>query len=135
MNTKIIIAATVAALSLATTAFAGEGQTRDQLIPPTPLIGAASETYGFGATVPGVQTGSQQYQGYTPGQVSVGFNNATLPENGQNGAVQTANSLPRGFEDGTPTYMEAQSVNHWFAMQAQHRFAQRQALLAAARRG
>ena len=133
MNTKIVIAVTVAALSLATTAFAGEGQTRDQLIPPTPSYGAASPTYGFGASVPGVQTGSQQYQAYNPGQPMVAFNNATLPENGQNGPVQTANSLPRGFEDGTPTYMEAQSVNRWFAQQAEHRFAQQQRLLAATR--
>ena len=40
MNTKIIIAVTVAALSLATTAFAGEGQTRAQLVSPTPAYGA-----------------------------------------------------------------------------------------------
>ena len=125
MNTKIIIAVTVAALSLATTAFAGEGQTRDQLVSPTPAYGAYAPSYGAGASLPGVQTGSEQYQGYTPGQPVIAFNNATLPANGQNGPVQTANSLPRGFEDGTPTYMEAQSVNRWFAMQAQHHFAQR----------
>ncbi len=36
-----------------------------------------------------------------------------LPTNGSEGVVQTANSLPRGFEEGTVTYAQAQSVNRW----------------------
>ena len=87
MNTKIAIALSVAALSLATTAFAAEG---------------------------------------TPASVQpvAAFDNSTLPENGQNGPVESANSLPRGFENGTAAYMTAQSVNRWYAQQAEHRFAQ-----------
>ncbi len=89
MNTKLAIALSVAALSLATTAFAGEGHGAPAL----------SQTHAI-------------------------FDNTTLPENGQNGPVQTANSLPRGFENGTAAYMTAQSVNRWYAQQADHRFAE-----------
>ncbi len=78
MNTKLAIALSVAALSLATTAFAGEGHGAPAL----------SQTHAI-------------------------FDNTTLPENGQNGPVQTANSLPRGFEQGTVTYAQAMSVRNW----------------------
>ncbi len=117
MNTKIIIAATVAALSLATTAFAQEGG-RDTNVP----------SYNFSAAAPLRDTGSQ---GYEPGndRVHAVFDNTTLPAVGSQGAVQTANSLPKGFEDGTVTFMQAQSVDRWFAQQADHRFALRHAAL------
>ena len=36
-----------------------------------------------------------------------------LPTNGSQAAVQTANSLPSGFEEGTVTFAQAQSVNGW----------------------
>ena len=123
MNTKIIIAATVAALSLATTAFAGEGQG-----------GYQATTDSFSAATPSVQTGAQQYPSDGT-QVIARFDNTTLPENGQNGAVQTANSLPRGFENGTLAFTQAQSINRWFAQQAEHRFAQQQQTVAAHSRG
>ena len=119
MNTKIIIAATVAALSLATTAFAAEGEGRGQQFP----------SYAFADSTPLSNTGSSQYQGYTDNQPAVSFNNATLPQRGQNGSLETANSLPRGFENGTVTYTQAQAVNQWFAQQADHRFALQQAAL------
>ena len=106
MNTKILIAATVAAMSLATTAFAeGEGAGN-----PFPY-----QKPGINA----VTSPSAANNG-----VTASFDNTTLPENGSEGPVQTANSLPRGFENGTVAYMEAQSVNRWFAQQADHRFAQ-----------
>ena len=99
MNTKIIIAATVAAMSLATTAFAaGEGRGG-----PTP---AAQTTY-----------------------YAAGLNNATLPEDGQNGAVESPNSVPKGAMVGTEAYRYAQSVDRYFAQQADHRFAQTHRLL------
>ena len=95
MNTKLIIAATVAAFSLATSAFAGEG---------------AGDPFPYRAA-----------------PLVTNFDNATLPENGQNGPVQSANSLPRGAMEGTVAYTQAQSVNHWYAQQADHRFAQQAA--------
>ena len=119
MNTKIIIAATVAALSLATTAFAQEGG-RDNNVP--------SYNYSFSAAAPSRDTGSQ---GYEPGndRVHAVFDNTTLPAVGSEGAVQTANSLPKGFENGTVAFTQAQSVDRWFAQQADHRFALRHAAL------
>ena len=36
-----------------------------------------------------------------------------LPANGSEGAVQTANSLPVGAEEGTVAYAQAQSVQRW----------------------
>ena len=115
MNTKIIIAATVAALSLATTAFAQEGG-QDR----------TSVTYGVSAAPPASDTGSQAYQAGNGGVRAV-FDNTALPALGAQATVQTANSLPKGFEDGTVDYTQAQSVNRWFAQQAEHRFAQQQA--------
>ena len=107
MNTKILIAATVAAMSLATTAFAGGEGAGDPFPYHTPGITSSG----------GVDSPANR-------GVTAAFDNTTLPENGAEGAVQTANSLPRGFENGTVAYMEAQSVNRWYAQQAEHRFAQ-----------
>ena len=115
MNTKIIIAATVAALSLATTAFAGEGGNG-----PFPSAGAVS-TYSAGQVA---DTGSEQYPAANPRFNLTGLNNATLPENGQNGAVESPSSLPRGAMDGTPGMRYAQSVDRYFAQQGDRRFAQ-----------
>lgn len=38
-----------------------------------------------------------------------------LPTDGTESAVQTANSLPRGFEAGTVAYAQAESVQRWAA--------------------
>ena len=120
MNTKIMIAATVAALSLATTAFAGEGGRNDLAQFTSPQAQLATN---------GVQrdTGDQQYPAPNP---AYSFSESSIPsvfENGQNRPVQTANSLPRGFENGTPEYMEAQSLNRWYAQQAGRSYARAQA--------
>ena len=40
-------------------------------------------------------------------------NDQVLPAVGNEQPVQTANSLPRGFEAGTVTYAQAQSVDRW----------------------
>ena len=96
MNIKIIIAVTIAGLSLATTAFAQ------------------------GESTPGVAGGVYSRT------IAGGLDNTTLPENGSEGAVQSPNSLPPGFYDGTPQARYAQSTNQWFAQQAAHRFAQSQ---------
>ena len=94
MTSKLMIAATVGMLSLATTAFAGQN----------------SADQGSGGAA------------YT-----VGFDNTTLPENGSQGAVQSPNSLPPGFETGTVAELHAQSVDRWFASQAvRHHYAQAQ---------
>ena len=117
MHTKIMIAATVAALSLATTAFAAEGGRGD--VAPFPAAPAQTGT-SFGSAP---DVGNQAYPTPNP---AFSFAQTSMPsvfENGQNRPVQTANSLPAGFENGTPEYMEAQSLNRWYAQQAQRYYA------------
>ena len=118
MNTKLIIIATVAVLSLSTTAFAeGEGNGD-----PFPFRAQPQTAYVTGS-VATADVGSQQYPAANPA-LSFASNGAPiLPENGSNGPVQTANSLPLGFEQGTVAYMQAESINRWYAQQADHRFA------------
>lgn len=60
-------------------------------------------------------TGSAQYPNVIgrPGSNLPLLLGDVLPANGSEGAVQTANSLPRGFEEGTVTYVQAQSINRW----------------------
>ncbi len=107
MNTKIIIAATVAALSLATTAFAAEGN------------GAT----GNSAIKLVADTGSEQYPAVNPAFNLTGLNNAALSPNGQQGEVVSANSLPVGADVGTGAYSYGQSTYAYFARQANARFA------------
>lgn len=57
-------------------------------------------------------TGSESAPAYGPG-VTVLTQGDVLPTNGSEGVVQTANSLPPGFEDGTVAYAQAQSVQRW----------------------
>ena len=116
MNTKLIIAATVAALSLATTAFAAEGN-------GDPFPFRAPGVTNYTSNSPDV--GSAQLPSYQGGVVTA-WSQATLPENGQNGEVATANSLPAGAMDGTVAYAQGQRVQQYFAQQAEHRFAQQQ---------
>ena len=117
MNSKIMIAATVAALSLATTAFAGEGD-RNSLDQFT--VQQANSSGVGGAT------GAAQYPAPNPALSFAPLGMPVFQENGQNRPVQTANSLPVGFENGTVAYTQAQSINRWYAQQAEHRFAQAQ---------
>ena len=87
----------------------------------------------FGFRGPGVVTvhpstladvGSAAYPNFfsRPGQM-VADGQGTLPSNGNQGAVQTAASLPRGALDGSPAVMEAQSAARSFAMAAARRAA------------
>ena len=109
MHTKIIIAATIAGLSLATTAFAGEGN---------------GDPFGYH---PGLVTVDDSAGSST--QAHAAFDNTTLPENGSNGIVESPNALPRGALVGTAPYEQAQSVNRWLAQAADHRFAERAAAM------
>jgi hypothetical protein len=115
MNTKIMIVTAVAALSLATTAFAGEGQRSDQFVTGTQVANSSGSP---------AETGNQQYPAANPALSFQSLGEPTLPENGQNGPVQTANGLPVGFENGTQAYEQAQSVDRWYAQQGDYRYAQ-----------
>lgn len=57
-------------------------------------------------------TGSEATPSYGPGVTAL-TQGDVLPTNGSNSIVQTANSLPRGFEDGTVAYAQAQRVQRW----------------------
>ena len=57
-------------------------------------------------------TGSEAIPVYGP-RVTMVTQGDVLPTNGSDGIVQTANSLPRGFEDGTVAYAQAQSMQRW----------------------
>lgn len=65
--------------------------------------------------------GSQAYPEVTgrPGSDLTVIADGLLPGIGSEAPVQTANSLPTGFEMGTPAYAYAQSVNRHFAAQAE----------------
>ena len=62
-------------------------------------------------------TGSETYQGFSGPSVPV-MSGQVLQPNGSEGIVQTANSLPPGFLNGTPDYQYAQSVQRYFAARA-----------------
>jgi hypothetical protein len=51
------------------------------------------------------------------GSVPFAAGDAVLPTNGSQGVVQTANSLPPGFENGTVPYEQAASVQRYLAQQ------------------
>ncbi len=106
---KLTILAVAGALSLvAGTAFAGEGNGE-----PFPFQGTTQVVANAVAS----DTGSQAYPS-SSGLSIVVTAGGTLPTNGSQGAVQTANSLPRGFENGTVAYAQAQSVNRYLVAQA-----------------
>jgi hypothetical protein len=93
---KTLIAAAAMSL-LAGAAFAGEGN---------------GDPFPFAAPTRPVQTGPLAYHGvpayqnpYPFSVPNVGWNTeAVLPTNGSQGVVQTANSLPAGFANGTTAY-------------------------------
>ncbi len=118
MSTKLTIATVIAALSLATAAFAAEGGGD-----PFPFRVPGQTVYVTMAP----DTGSAQYPASNPALSVPSLTQATLPQNGQEGPVETANSLPARAMEGTVAYAQAQSVSQWLAQQAQHRFALRQA--------
>ena len=100
---KLAIAVLVVAAAPAGAAFAGEGNG-----PSYP-----------GSNIPNVtvsQVGNLPGPAYS-GSVVIG---ATLPStsNGQ-GEPQPLNSLPPGFENGTPAMQHRQALHHYWAEQAQ----------------
>ena len=65
-------------------------------------------------------TGSQAYPAFAgaPATVTTG---GVLASNGQETIVQSANSLPPGWANGTADEQYAQSVNRYYAQQANRR--------------
>jgi hypothetical protein len=107
MKTTLLAAVALLGLALAP-AMAGEGQGN-----PFP---SNFGTLTITRSLPQVaDTGSQAYPDLTgrPGSDLPSLMAEVLPANGSEGAVQTANSLPRGAEEGMVAYAQARSVNAW----------------------
>lgn len=108
MKTTLLAVAALFGLALAP-ALAGEGN-------GDPFPGNYG-TLTITRTLPQVaDTGSQAYPDLTgrPGSDLPTLQAEVLPPNGgSEGAIQTANSLPRGAEEGTVAYAQARSVHVW----------------------
>ena len=109
MKTTLLAAAL---LALAAPAFAGEGNGD-----PFPFA-APGVTVAAGTQVADV--GSEALPSFAgkPGSHLNVLADGSLPGTGSEALVQTANSLPRGFEVGTAASAYAQSVNRYFAAKA-----------------
>jgi hypothetical protein len=119
MKTMLLAAATMLSLSAGTALAAPPYNVVGN---PFPFSAGARfpVTMSMGDVVaepPATVTGSQAYQNSAPGYAVAVVDGRVLPINGSNGIVQTANSLPRGFEHGTPTFAQAQSVQRYLAEQ------------------
>jgi hypothetical protein len=109
---KMLIAA-VSALALA-----GIGQARAE----SNGLSAVEQPATTGAILsapPLRDSGSETYQGLGGPSVPI-VSGQVLPPNGSEGIVQSANSAPPGFMNGTPEYAYAQSVQRYFAERADH---------------
>ena len=118
MNIRILAAAATLALSLSP-AFAGEGNNEPFRNNATAFTTSAPARFA--------DTGANAYPAIDgrPGASLPLLANATLPENGSESPVQTANSLPANFEAGTVAYAQANSIRRWFQTRAATRFAGR----------
>ena len=116
---KVLIIAGVAGLSLATLpAFAGEGA-GDPF--PFRAPGVVTVTTGR-ADLPGANT--DPYPFHAIGTlITAPMSEQSLPTNGAEGTVQTANSLPLGFEKGTAAYARVASAQKYRAAQLANRVA------------
>lgn len=107
MKTTILTAIAILGLAAAP-AFAGEGNGDpfpNRQVATTRILRPA-----FSADV-----GSNQFPSIAgrPGSNLPLLAGAVLPSEGSEAPVQTANSLPRGFEEGTVAYAQARSINAW----------------------
>ena len=108
MKTILLTAAALFGLALAP-ALAGEGN-------GDPFPGNYGTVITTQALPQVADTGSQAYPDLTgrPGSDLPSLQAEVLPANGNGeGAIQTANSLPRGAEEGTVAYAQARSIHTW----------------------
>ena len=111
-----ILAATIAlSFAAAASAFAGEGNGNPFPNNAGPLASVTTTNTwvaDVGSEAPINPVGR-------PGTQLATLSNELLPSTGREAPVQTANSAPVGFEVGTVAYAQAQSINRYFAEQAQ----------------
>jgi hypothetical protein len=98
---------TVAAFAVGFAAYAGEGDGPNfpGLLQPHAVV--ANPTIS--------QTGSEGYPAAVSTVVNPVVAGNVLQPNGGEAIVQTANSAPPGFANGTPAFRYAQSVNRYWA--------------------
>jgi hypothetical protein len=111
---KMTLAA-VAALCLFTSAAAHAGEGNGE---PFPFRGPGLPTLATPRAY-AADTGSDAYPDLAgrPSWIET-VGGSDVPVTGSEGVVQTANSLPRGFEEGTVAYAQAQSVRRYLAQAA-----------------
>ncbi len=115
MTIKLVAA--VAALSLLTLAAQAEGEGNGDPFtfraPGLSIVASGSRP---------ADTGSSAYPDLTgrPAQVVTAGGVDGVPMTGSEGPVQSAGSLPRGFEDATVGSAQAQSERRWFANRVSH---------------
>ena len=109
-----LLAAAIALSFAAAPAFAGEGNGN-----PFPYNAGALVSVTTNARVADVGSEAPINPVGRPGTQLATLSNELLPSTGREAVVQTANSAPVGFQVGTVAYAQAQSVNRYFAEQAQ----------------
>ena len=114
-----LLAAAVLSLGLASLAPAyaeGEGNGEPFASPNVTLAQNAGPAYTDGYSYGHRDVGSARYPDVAgnPGTTLTALgNDQMLPAQSNEASIQTANSLPGGFEDGTVAYAQAQSMNTW----------------------
>ena len=115
MRTQFVLAAAAVSLALSSgLARAGEGNGD-----PFPFQAASWVTSGPAFMS---DTGTQGYPQLTGRAVQPSSLAMLEPMAGTEAPVQTAQSLPRGFEEGSVAYAQAQSVNRYLARISSVRF-------------
>ncbi len=91
-------------------AIAGEGTGE-----PFPNTASSFTARSDAATQRYADTGSNAFPSTAgrPGSNLPSLAGDVLPTNGSNGPIQTANSLPAHFEEGTVAYAQATSIRNW----------------------
>ena len=115
MKITVMTALAAATFALAPLAHAGEGNGNPF---PNDAEALATVTTSPVARVADVGSEAPINPVGRPGTQLATLSNEVVPGAGSEAPVQTANSLPAGFEVGTVAYAQAQSINRYFAEQA-----------------
>ena len=114
MKTTLFAAATFALALAAAPAFAGEGNSD-----PFPYAASGMTVAAQTGTNAAVSAETFPDPAGRPGSNLAQLADELLPGTTNEAVVQTATSLPRGFEEGTVSQAYVQSVNLYFVAQAQ----------------